>query len=90
MGLDLPYTWYKGEDQNPYTGNTEMPLAASLWEYEKEFHYSFLGRSDTTLHLPDAYKQWKREFIEDYLPGKSPNPYGDITDWGKVFENGYR
>lgn len=84
------YRWYKGENQNPYTGNTEMPLAASLWEYEKEFHHSFLDRCDTTTPLAEAYKQWKSVFIQEYLPGKAPNPYGDTTDWAKVFETGKR
>lgn len=90
MGLNLPYTWFKGEEQNPYIGNKEMPLAAPFWEYERNFHYSFLDRCDTTTPLAEAYKQWKAEFIQEYLPGKAPNPYGDTTDWVKVFEKGHR
>lgn len=84
------YRWYKGEDQNPYIGNEDMPLAASLWDYERDFHFSFLDRCDTSTPLAEAYKQWKEGFIQDYLPGKAPNPYGDTTDWEKVFETGKR
>ena len=84
------YRWYKGEDQNPYIGNEDMPLAASLWDYERDFHFSFLDRCDTSTPLAEAYKQWKEGFIQDYLPGKAPNPYGDTTDWAKVFETGKR
>lgn len=84
------YRWYKGEPQNPYIGNTEMPLAASLWEYERNFHAFYLDQCDTSRSLAEAYKQWKAEFIQEYLPGKAPNPYGDTTDWGKVFETGKR
>ncbi len=36
----------------------------------------------------DAYKRWKAEFTQEYLPGKSPNPFGDQTDWATVFEQG--
>lgn len=90
MGLELPYTWYKGEDQNPYIGNEDMPLAASLWDYERDFHFSFLDRCDTSTPLAEAYKQWKEGFIQDYLPGKAPNPYGDTTNWEVIFNNGYR
>ena len=67
-----------------------MPLAASLWDYERNFHFSFLDRCDTSTPLAEAYKQWKEGFIQDYLPGKAPNPYGDTTDWAKVFETGKR
>jgi hypothetical protein len=42
---------------------------------------------DTSISLAEAYKQWKAEFIQEYLPGKS-NPYGDDTNWLQVFENG--
>lgn len=90
MGLEQPYTWYKGENQNLYIGNEDMPLAASLWDYERDFHFSFLDRCDTSTLLAEAYKQWKEGFIQDYLPGKAPNPYGDITDWEVIFNNGYR
>lgn len=84
------YHWYKGEKENPYTKDTMHPLAAQFWEYEKEFHFSFLDRADTSLDLGDEYKRWKQELISEHLPGKSPNPYGDTTDWNKVFETGKR
>ena len=50
----------------------------------------YLDRADTSVSLADAYKQWKAELIQDHLPGKSPNPYGDQTDWAKSFESGKR
>lgn len=50
----------------------------------------YLDRADTSVSLADAYKQWKDELIQDHLPGKSPNPYGDQTDWAKSFESGKR
>jgi len=81
------YRWYKGEAGNPYTGDKEKPLAASLWEYEKEFHFNYMD-SQTDKPLKETYQEWKKSFIDDYLPGKSPNPYGDTTDWEQVFENG--
>ena len=84
------YTWYKGEKENPYTKDTFHPLAASFWEYEKEFHYSYLDKADTSKSLADAYKEWKHTLITDHLPGKSPNPYGDTTNWEKVFATGTR
>ena len=40
------YHWYKGEKENPYKSDTFHPLAASFWEYEKEFHYSYLDACD--------------------------------------------
>lgn len=84
------YHWYKGENENPYTKDTFHPLAASFWQYEREFHFSYLDKADTSKSLEDAYKEWKESFIKDYLPGKSPNPYGDTTDWEKSFETGKR
>lgn len=82
------YRWYKGEKENPYTKDTTRPLAAKFWEYEREFHYSYLNKADTSISLEEAYKEWKEGLIKDYLPGKSPNPHGDTTDWGKAFETG--
>ena len=84
------YTWFKGESENPYKNDTERPLAARFWEYEREFHENFLEAADTTRTLADTYKEWKAELINEHLPGKSPNPFGDTTDWAKVFINGYR
>lgn len=84
------YRWYKGEQMNPYTKDTFHPLAASFWEYERIFHLWYLGKADTNKSLTEAYNKWKEEFINDYLPGKSPNPYGDNTDWEKVFETGLK
>lgn len=81
------YRWYKGEAKNPYTGDKERPHAARLWEYERDFHFNYLD-SLTDQPLKDAYLEWKKGFIEDYLPGKAPNPYGDDTDWEKVFNEG--
>lgn len=83
------YRWYKGEAENPYTGDKEKPFAAKLWEYEREFHFSYLD-SPGNKTLKEAYQEWKKSFIEDYLPGKSPNPYGDSTNWENVFETGKR
>ena len=84
------YRWYKGEQMTPYTNDTFHPLAASVWEYERIFHLGYLGKADTNKSLTEAYNKWKEEFINDYLPGKSPNPYGDNTDWEKVFETGLK
>lgn len=81
------YTWYKGENENPFIGDCNRPLAAAFWDYEKEFHFSFLDKADTSVNLAEAYKQWKAELINEHLPGKS-NPYDDKTDWLKVFEDG--
>ena len=81
------YKWYKGEDKNPYLEDKEKPLAATLWEYERDFHFSYLD-SKTGKPLKEAYQEWKDQFISDHLPGKSPNPYRDTTDWGEVFETG--
>lgn len=82
------YLWYKGEKENPYKKDTFHPLAAAFWEYEKEFHFSYLeGRNK---NLTEAYKEWKKQLLEDYLPGKSPNPNGDRTNWVKSFETGKR
>lgn len=82
------YKWYKGEKENPYTNDKERPMAAFLWLYERDFHFSYLDKADFDKDLTDAYNEWKKEFINDYLPGKAPNPYGDTTDWAKVFETG--
>lgn len=85
------YRWYKGETENPYQGDKARPLAARFWEYERDFHFSFLDQADTSADLSDAYNAWKTAFLADYLPGKSPNPYGDgPTDWEKSFETGKR
>ena len=84
------YRWFKGESKNPYQGDQERPMAAQLWEYERDFHMDYLDRADTSVSLADAYKQWKAELIQEHLPGESPNPFGDQTDWEKVFEKGSR
>ena len=84
------YRWYKGEKGNPYQGDEKQPLAASFWKYEKEFHAAFLDRPDINKSLSESYKYWKDSLLKEYLPGKSPNPYGDKTDWIKVFEAGKR
>lgn len=84
------YRWYKGEKENPYQGNDKQPLAASLWIYERDFHFSYLDKAYTSKSLKEAYNEWKKQFIKEYLPGKAPNPYGDTTEWGKVFETGKR
>lgn len=81
--------WYKGEKENPYTNDQFHPLAASFWEYERDFYSSYRNAA-TGESLVNDYKRWKEDFITNYLPGKSPNPYGDTTDWGKVFETGKR
>lgn len=83
------YRWYKGEDINPYLYDKDKPLAAKFWQYERDFHFDFLDTGVTNKEtLSGAYKSWKEGFIRDYLPGKSPNPYGNTTDWAKVFEEG--
>ena len=84
------YTWYKGENKNQYTDDDTRPLAARLWEYEKEFHMAFLDRCDTKADLKKEYAIWKKALLEDHLPGESPNPLGDHTDWNKVFETGIK
>lgn len=50
------YKWYKGEWENPYTADTDRPLAASLWEYEKTFHFSYLD-SPSEHSLRVAYEK---------------------------------
>jgi hypothetical protein len=88
------YKWYKGEKENPYQVDDEQPLAASFWIYERDFHFDFLdtGATDATDNetLSGAYKRWKTGLLKEHLPGKSPNPNGDTTDWEKVFETGKR
>lgn len=81
------YRWYKGENENPYAGDADKPLAASLWEYEQGFHFAYLDSKETK-PLSEVYQSWKATFIGEHLPGKSPNPYGDKTDWANVFETG--
>lgn len=83
------YRWFKGEATNPYKDNSNLTMAASLWEYEKAFHSDYLN-SKTDQSLKEAYQEWKESFIKDYLPGKSSNPYGDLTDWENVFNTGVR
>lgn len=99
MGLDVfsgitedysNYTWYKGENENPYLNDKERHLAASFWEYEMEFHSAFLDGSEVGESLPDSYSSWKKQLLEEHLPGKSPNPEGDKTNWEKSFEAGRR
>ena len=82
------FRWFKGEEENPYINDRERPLAARFWEYEKEFFINYLDKADTRQSLADAYEQWKAELLCEHLPGNSPNPYGDKTDWVKVFETG--
>ena len=36
------------------------------------------------------YKEWKEQLLSEHLPGKSPNPEGDTTNWEKSFETGKR
>ena len=62
----------------------------SFWEYEKDFHYSYLDACDTKKPLDEAYKEWKEQLLSEHLPGKSPNPEGDTTNWKKSFETGKR
>ena len=40
--------------------------------------------------LDEAYKEWKEQLLSEHLPGKSPNPEGDTTNWEKSFETGKR
>lgn len=81
------YRWFKGENENPFLGDAGRPLAATFWEYEKDFHLKFLDKADTSVSQAEAYKQWKAELIHEYLPGKS-NSYNDRTDWQMVFDSG--
>lgn len=84
------YRWYKGEKENPYLSDVERPLAAHFWEYERDYHFSFLDKANPSLDLGEEYKRWKQELLTEYLPGKSPNPNSNTTDWKKIFENGHR
>lgn len=84
------FRWYKGENDNPYLNDTEHPLAARFWEYEREFFMNYLDKADTSVSLAVAYEQWKSELLNEHLPGNSPNPYGDKTNWFEVFETGKR
>ncbi len=81
------YRWYKGENENPYE---PYSLAAAFWEYEREFHFSYLDNAHTSKNLETAYNEWKNSLINDYLPSKAPNPYGDTTDWAKAYNTGLR
>jgi hypothetical protein len=82
------YTWYKGENVNPYLNDCDRPRAALFWEFEKEFHMAFLDRCNVNADLKKEYALWKKALLEDHLPGESPNPYGDTVDWYKAFETG--
>ena len=84
------FRWFKGENENPYINDRERPMAARFWEYEREFFINYLDKADTRQSLADAYEQWKAELLCEHLPGNSPNPYGDKTDWVMVFETGLR
>lgn len=84
------YKWYKGETNNPYLDDTERPLAANFWEYEKDFHFSFLNSRDFDTPISEAYKEWIDSLLNDHLPGVSPNSNGDNTDWEKSYETGVR
>ena len=84
------YKWYKGESYNPFKDDTDRPLAAGFWEYEKDFHFTFLEMRDFDTPISKAYKEWKETLLNDHLPGVSPNPIGDPTDWNKSFETGKR
>ena len=82
------YKWYKGEKENPYRNDFERPLAAMLWQYEYDFHLAYLEAMEADRSLKKAYEEWKSRLLTEHLPGKSPNPFGDTTDWNKVFETG--
>lgn len=84
------YRWYKGEAENPYLNDKEHPLASSFWYYEREFHTGYLDAKDNSKSLKEAYDDWRKSLLDEHLPGKSPNPYEDQTDWNKTFENGKR
>jgi hypothetical protein len=82
------YKWYKGENDNPYLNDEERPLVATWWVYERNFHFCYLDAKDTNVSIKDSYIKWINGFLNDYLPGKSANPYGDSTDWIRAFETG--
>lgn len=84
------YQWYKGEKENPYEGDTFHPLAASFWYYERDFHKAFLDACNTSTPLDKAYLVWKKNLLTEHLPGKSPNPEGDKTNWERSFQTGKR
>lgn len=84
------FRWFKGESENPYLNDKEHPLAACFWDYEREFYLNYLDKAETSMSIADAYERWKAELIKEHLPGKSPNPYGDKTDWIKTFETGIK
>lgn len=85
------YRWYKGETENPYKGSNGQPLAHLFWDYEREFHFAYLEAKNASKSLKESYIEWKKSFISEHLPGKSPHPFGgDDTDWEKVFETGRR
>ena len=82
------FRWFKGENENPYQNDREHPLAARFWEYEREFFMNYLDNANTSVSLEVAYDQWKKELLNEHLPGNSPNPYGDKTEWLRTFETG--
>lgn len=84
------FRWFKGESENPYLNDRERPLAARFWEYERDFFMNYLDKADVRKSIADAYERWKAELLSEHLPSISPNPYGDNTDWIKVFETGLR
>ena len=82
------YTWYKGEDKNPYEKDTFHPLAARFWESERTFHSDYVKHLEDQ-SLEDQYTAWKKSYIESELPESKPFEGGNI-DWMKVFETGKR
>ena len=82
------YTWYKGEENNPYEKDTFHPLAARFWERERIFHSDFVQHLDAK-SLEDKYAVWRKEYIDKTLP-ESKVLEGDNIDWNKVFETGKR
>lgn len=76
------YHWFKGEKENPYTKDTFHPLAASFWEYERNFHFGYLDKADTQKSLTEAYNEWKRNLSMTIYP-VNPQIHTEILQIGK-------
>lgn len=62
------YHWYKGENENPYKNDTSHPLAASFWEYERDFHFGYLDKADTKKASQKPTMSGKRNLSTSIYP----------------------
>ena len=70
-----------------FSGITEDYSNYHWYKGEKENPY----KSDTFHPLAASFWEYEKEqLLSEHLPGKSPNPEGDTTNWEKSFETGKR